>query len=68
MTFPTDKKNTFKKDYLKGLEYKKPEYKPNSFLLAGAVCVMLAFLCLCVKMCFDEPKTVTMEQLNADRR
>lgn len=68
MTFQTDKKNTFKKDPLRGLEYKQQEVKQIPFV--QIVLLMAAFLLIATafKMCFEEPQVITIQELNADRR
>lgn len=68
MTFNTTKNNTFKKSNLKGLEYKQIEPKPVPFVQIVGIMFAILIAVTCVKMCFDKPEVVTVEQLNADRR
>lgn len=68
MTFQTDKKNEFKKDPLRGLEYNNRPVKPTPFVqivLIMAACLLMA---VAFKACFQEPEIITIDQLNADRR
>lgn len=69
MTFKTTKKNEFKKDPLRGLEYNHDEYKPFPFVQTFVMMLItMTFIAVCFKMCTDKPEVVTTQQLNADRR
>ncbi|SMC46248.1 hypothetical protein [Pedobacter africanus] len=69
MTFKTDKQNEFKKDPLRGLEYRQDHNdKPFPFVQVFLYILVIMCVVICVKMCKDKPEPVSMEQLNADRR
>lgn len=68
MTFETNKKNTFKKDPLRGLEYSNQPVKPTPFVQIVLIMVTFLLMAVAFKACFQEPEVITIEQLNADRR
>lgn len=68
MTFETNQKNTFKKDPLRGLEYKANQSKQIPFVqvvLIMAACLLIA---TAFKMCTDKPERIPLSVLNAPRR
>lgn len=67
MTYQTDKKNEFKKDPLRGLEYKNADVRPFPIVQAVVICFLLILVATCVKMC-NTPEQPSLTQLNADRR
>lgn len=69
MTYPTNKQNTFKKDYLRGLEVNQPKVKPVPVVQITFACLILMALAVCVKMCCDKRNPeIALFELNADRR
>lgn len=68
MTFETNQKNTFKKNPLRGLEYKQKEAKHVpivQIVLVMATCLLIATV---FKMCTDKPERIPLSVLNATRR
>lgn len=67
MTFQTDKKNDFKKDPLRGLEYKQQESKQIPFVQIVLLMATFLFIAVAFKMCTDKPQVVTVQELNTGR-
>jgi len=68
MTFQTDKKNEFKKDPLRGLEYKQQESKQIPFVQIVVLMGCFLFIAVAFKMCTDKPERIPLSVLNAPRR
>lgn len=68
MTFHTDRKNTFKKDPLRGLEYNHTPTKPVPVVQIAGIIFALLFITVCFKMCFDKPEVITLQELNSARQ